>query len=131
MAFNPFHTFRKHQKTMFAGLTIVCMLTFVLTGFGFGGADYFSYISAKLGYRRVKDKDKAAQLYGQVVSADDLNEVQRQRTVANFYMRFAIAVAHMEVIRSINDNLLKDLPTDDPGRLEVQQVLSHWMGANS
>ena len=30
MAFNPFHAFRKHQKVVFAGLTIICMLTFVL-----------------------------------------------------------------------------------------------------
>ena len=30
MAFHPFRTFRKHKKVMFALLTIMCMLTFVL-----------------------------------------------------------------------------------------------------
>ena len=36
MAFNPFHGFRKHQKVVFAMLTILCMLTFVLCS-GMGG----------------------------------------------------------------------------------------------
>ena len=35
MASSPFRVFRKHQKVIFAGLTILCMLTFVMcTGMG-------------------------------------------------------------------------------------------------
>src|SRR5438094_144986 len=41
MAFNPFHRFRKHQKAMFAGLTILCMFIFVLSGSMSAGWDYF------------------------------------------------------------------------------------------
>src|SRR5882724_2502867 len=100
MAFNPFHTFRKHQKTMFAGLTIVCMLTFVLSS-GLGRGDFFSYVTDRIGYRSVQEKDKAALLYGQVVSSQDVNDLQRQRTLANVYMRTAIYVAHNVVVGNI------------------------------
>ena len=44
MAFNPFHTFRKHSKVVFAGLTILCMGVFVLSS-GMGRGDFFSQIS--------------------------------------------------------------------------------------
>ena len=51
MAFSPFSAFRKHQKVLFASLTVVCMLTFVLTSgvAGFGG-DFFSELPRWLGY---------------------------------------------------------------------------------
>src|SRR5262249_179908 len=48
MAFNPFHGFRKHKKTIFAILTIICMFTFVLSG-GFGRGDAFEWFLAKIG----------------------------------------------------------------------------------
>src|SRR5205807_1951120 len=62
MAFNPFHGFRKHQKVVFAALTIVCMLTFVLaSGVGMAG-DFFSELSRWLGGQRRSGTD-VARLY--------------------------------------------------------------------
>ena len=43
MAFNPFHGFRKHQKTLFAIMVIVCMFVFILQS---GAGDVFSRSSA-------------------------------------------------------------------------------------
>src|SRR5205807_6903284 len=38
MAFNPFASFRKHQKYWMAGAVLVCMLTFVLRSGGMKGS---------------------------------------------------------------------------------------------
>ena len=44
MAFNPFRGFRKHQKVIFGGLTILCMVTFVMCG-SMGRGDFFETVA--------------------------------------------------------------------------------------
>ena len=41
MAFNQFHHFRRYSKVVFAGLAIICMVTFVLSS-GMGRGDIFT-----------------------------------------------------------------------------------------
>src|SRR5262249_41899974 len=41
MAFNPFHAFRRHQKVIFALLTIVAMVTFIFCSGVPGTKDFF------------------------------------------------------------------------------------------
>lgn len=128
MAFNPFHGFRKHQKTLFAGLTIMCMVIFVLQ---FGRGDIFSSMTNQFGKHGVDEKDRAAVLYGQVVSGQDVAEIRRQREVANTYMLAAIGISHNIIVRNVDAEILSKLAQDDPARQDLQQILQQWMGANS
>lgn len=82
MAFNPFHGFRKHQKKFLAGLTIFCMLIFVLQ-FGFG--DVFDRVT--YWFRGYGSKDiPVASLYGRTVTARDVQRVQGMRRIASAFM---------------------------------------------
>lgn len=86
MAFNPFHRFRKHQKVWFAGLTIVCMIVFVCTGFG---GDVVSRFLGWAGANRSRG-EVVTKLYGKEVKESDLQDLARQRTFANEFMRSAV-----------------------------------------
>src|SRR5690606_28365016 len=57
MAFNPFHSFRKHRKVYFAILTIVCMFVFVLSSGIGGGGDVFDQVATWFGANRGRGKD--------------------------------------------------------------------------
>ena len=46
MAFNPFHSFRKYNKWVFAGLVLMAMFTFVLSS-GMGKGDIFQSVSPR------------------------------------------------------------------------------------
>jgi hypothetical protein len=76
MAFSPFRAFRKHQKAFFAGLTIVCMLTFVLAGSMSRGGDFFSWVGTLIGASR---EPKVALLYGKPVYRAEILNLRSQR----------------------------------------------------
>ncbi len=89
MAFNPFHAFRKHSKVVFAGLTILCMATFVLAGSG-GKGDFFSWLTDLFGGG---NRANYVSLYGKNYSVGDINELANQRRMASDYMDGAITAA--------------------------------------
>lgn len=82
MAFNPFTRFRKHQKVFFAGLTIVCMITFILQ---FGRGDPFERILSVMGMQRARG-EVVTTLYGKEVKAKDLQDIYQQRLLAGGLM---------------------------------------------
>jgi hypothetical protein len=105
MAFNPFHSFRKHQKAVFAGLTIICMLTFVLaSGVSGKGGDFFGEVGNWFGARnRGNDVGK---LYGHRLDARELQMLRLQRRTANDYMATAIIqFAHNNLFEKVFDAL--------------------------
>ncbi len=76
MAFHPFHWFRKHQKVIFAGLTIMTMIVFVAS---FGPGDLFSR-----GNRGARQPGKyVTTLYGRKVYEGDLWDLSAHRGVVN------------------------------------------------
>src|SRR4051794_35464027 len=92
MAFNPFHAFRKHQKVVFAGLTILCMITFILTGSSLTGrGDFFDWVQTTLGgegrYPQV------ASVYGKKIDQRDVGTLREQRMIASDYMQVASQIA--------------------------------------
>src|SRR5438874_12683218 len=99
MAFNPFHAFRKHQKAVFAGLTIICMLTFVLasgvSGLGRdardGGGDFFSEIAHMFSGRG--RTTGVAKLYAGRVEQAQITLLRAQRRTANSYLASALVLA--------------------------------------
>jgi hypothetical protein len=92
MAFNPFRGFRKHQKVIFAALTILCMLTFVLAGaFGSRGGDFFGWLQGVVGSRSATTE---ATVYGKDFSGQDIGRLKMQRMIANQFMKAALRRAH-------------------------------------
>src|SRR6266849_10794757 len=83
MAFNPFRAFRKHQKVFFAGLTILCMVTFVMCG-SMGQGDFFGTIANVFTGR--SRASAIATLYGKDISAKEIQELRSQRRLASQYM---------------------------------------------
>src|SRR5262249_30414984 len=88
MAFNPFHGFRKHQRTIITGIVIVCMLVFILQ---FGAGDIFSRALNWFGASRGKGQHVTT-LNGSKVYESDLGTLARQRQAANGFLSYAAEV---------------------------------------
>lgn len=121
MAFNPFHGFRKYQKTLLAGLTIFCMLIFVLST-GLGKGDFFGLMDYTPSGRA--KAEKAATLYGKTVSAEDVAELQRQRRLAEEYIRTALALGQQEVLRKVEGELMSLIKADENAVRVINQAKS-------
>ena len=78
MAFNPFHSFRRYSKTVFAGLAILCMFTFVLSS-GMGQGDFFSQIASTFGGG---GGNTVVTLHGTKIDARQFDSIQNQRRLA-------------------------------------------------
>jgi hypothetical protein len=85
MAFNPFHRFRKHQKVIFAVLTILIMFVFVLST-GTRG-DFFNDILPRFFGGKGTKGPLVATVYGTKVYDKDLKLEQEREQVANLLVR--------------------------------------------
>ncbi len=104
MAFNPFHSFRKHQKAVFAGLTIICMLTFVLaSGVSGKGGDFFGELGNWFGARN--HGNDVGKLYGHRIDAREMQILRLQRRSADSYIVKAILLAHRNLFEKVLDAL--------------------------
>ena len=104
MAFNPFESFRKNNKAIFAVVTIVCMFTFVLSsGIGQGG-DIFDWFSRMLGGR----DDRGAvlgEIDGKEYHQRNLEELRRRRMAANLFLLYAVNRADQHMRAQIMEDL--------------------------
>src|SRR4051794_18886006 len=83
MAFNPFASFRKHQKYWMAGAVLVCMLTFVLCSGGIRGTGLDDIIDR---WTRKRGTEYVG-VNGRSYSYEEVNKLKEQRAVANEFMR--------------------------------------------
>src|SRR5262249_8153975 len=102
MAFNPFHGFRKHSKVIFAILTIICMITFILS---FGRGDFFEWAVGLIGAS--KKGDVITTLYGSKVYQRDLQERKSHREIANELMRGVAGESVEPTMKKVEDELRK------------------------
>jgi hypothetical protein len=124
MAFNPFHAFRRHQKTLFAALTIICMFTFVLSSGIQGKGDFLGEMSMLVGLRsRVPE---AATLYGKKIEPFDFTLLREQRLVANQFMDAAISLAIDKIVQNA---LGPRSPLDQITKNTLQRVAQGWQQA--
>lgn len=89
MAYNPFDFFRRNQKVLFAGLTILVMFMFVLS---FGQGDFFSRFPQWVAKFQTTG-DKMAVIDGGTIKESQLSDVTKERGLANGYMQQANAKA--------------------------------------
>src|SRR5262245_39133664 len=110
MAFNPFHGFRKHSKVIFAILTIICMITFILS---FGRGDFFEWLVGLVGAG--KKGEVVTTLYGNKVYARQKEERADDRRIANEFMQ-GVAAAGAEktpaLLESALAKVLGEIPED-------------------
>jgi hypothetical protein len=113
MAFNPFHGFRKHKRVIFAILTIICMITFVLVGTGAGGkGDFFDWLLSMFGAGR-KQGEVVMKLDGSKIYESQVSERVRLRNTANnFVRRSALGPGFLATMDKIVDYLQKTSPTE-------------------
>jgi hypothetical protein len=93
MAFNPFETFRKRSKVIFALLGIVVMLTFVLSSGGMGSGDFFTQLQNGLTGGR-SNSTLMAKAFDEKVYDADLAEIRKQRQAANFFMQAGLSLSY-------------------------------------
>ena len=85
MAFNPFRTFRKHQKSFFAVMVIVCMFVFILS---FGAGDLVSQMLNWFGGGKGRGPVVATLNGDKVHEPPDLSKLAFQRQMAaNFFQK--------------------------------------------
>ena len=82
MAFNPFESFRKNQRSLMAFAAIVCMIVFV---FSFGQGDFFQTLQEWLA-TRTRTGTQVTTLYGEPVYESQLDKIARQRDLTNSFM---------------------------------------------
>jgi hypothetical protein len=92
MAFNPFHSFRKHQKVIFAVLAIICMFVFVLQ---FGRGDPIERMMRLFGGGRAKGP-LVTTLYSKKVYQSDLSRLLTQRRLASTFLASVIVPGQQE-----------------------------------
>src|SRR5208283_5839813 len=87
MAYNPFRAFRKHQKVLMAGMVLVAMVTFVLTGSLTGRGDFFDWF-ASIFTGRVS-RNTVITIDGKDIDILKLREISQHRQIANQFMSAA------------------------------------------
>jgi hypothetical protein len=104
MAFNPFHHFRRYSKVVFAGLAILCMITFVLSS-GMGRGDMLSQLTDwASGGRRGSE---VLTLYGKKFDGGQIRQIQVGRQMASEYMLASIDRARQNVLQRASEGVAK------------------------
>jgi len=116
MAYNPFDFFRKNQKILFAGLTILVMFMFVLS---FGRGDFFDWLPRWLGSKRSTGEVMAV-IDGDKIRASELDRLRTQRTIANKFMVQAAFMTYPKIFTNIQQS-------KDKVSLANQQTVDSWM----
>src|SRR5215469_5696028 len=109
MAFNPFRGFRKQQKVIFAILTIICMLTFVLAG-NFRGGDALDWVVGLFGGG--KKGDYVTTLYGDKIYDAELSRQGYERRLANVFMALTLQAGAQETALELRQEVLRPLPRE-------------------
>src|SRR5437773_2479712 len=94
MAFNPLNWFRKHQKVIFAIITIVIMFVFILS---FGRGDAFERIMSIAGASRASGA-LVTTLNGTKVREGDLDKTGKARALASHFLFATAFETHPRVL---------------------------------
>lgn len=106
MAFHPFGFFRKRQKTLLAGLTILSMFIFILTGFSGSIVDR---VNGWFGAGGRGDKSEVTKLDGTVITVSDVEHARLNRRIADAFMMRAVASAAQPSMSSLGADVQQRL----------------------
>src|SRR5262245_18209021 len=109
MAFNPFTSFRKHQKFWMAFLTLMAMVTFVLcTGVGGDLSDRLLMLFGGSGGGTL------AKIEGRNITYKELEDLKQQRMLAEKYTRRAIEIHEQNLSEYVKR---KDIPEEERSKV--------------
>jgi len=112
-------SFRKNQKAWLAGLTILCMVTFVMCqGIG-AGSNLLESMGVRFGSRK---GEVVATLYGKDILARDILELRQQRKLANTYLDQVTAMSRNQVFSAAFEASSK---SEEAQKRILQQVLMY------
>jgi len=119
MAYNPFDLFRRNQKIIFAGLTIVIMVMFI---FSFGRGDFFDWLPRWLGQKKSRGEVLAV-IDGDKFRESESSQIRNRRRLANQYMSAAARKALEELQGTAKERSDKVSPENRPVVQEAQQSI--------
>jgi hypothetical protein len=120
MAFNPFHAFRKRQKTLLAVLTVGVMFLFVFS-YGMKGDPFTDMMGGRRGRDETVLKQPDGQDFlfnGKKVTNTDIFKLAHQRQLADSYLDQVYGTALLRISEDI-DRLKKDMTKPGAFDLEV------------
>src|SRR5579885_1821142 len=106
MAFHPFGFFRKRQKTLLAGLPILSMFIFIVTGFSGSIVDR---VNGWFGAGGRVDKSEVTKLDGTVITVSDVEHARLNRRIADAFMMRAVASAAQPSMSSLGADVQQRL----------------------
>ena len=115
MAFNPFDLFRRNQKILMAGITVIIMFLFVLT---FGQGDIISRAPQWLASRQ-RTGEVIGTANGTKVYGSELADIRAGRLSANQYMDAAARRAVLGFQKLASDTMPR---VSAPSKLTLEQV---------
>lgn len=121
MAYNPFNIFRRNQKAIFAVITVFIMFTFVLSSGLGGGADFFDWLPQWIG-SKAKKGDHLATIDGTKIYSSDVEQVRKNRILANRFMELASLQARENVRQFVEDSMGRASPDRVPLFRRVLQL---------
>ncbi|MCZ2343789.1 MAG: hypothetical protein LC104_18630 [Bacteroidales bacterium] len=126
MAFNPFDVFRRNQRIIFAGLTVVIMFMFVLSS-GLGGkSDFFEWLPSLVA-QKVQSGDVLAVVNGKKVYESELNQLATNRVLANEYMANAALVSTNKLANALTTQIDKASPDNRPLFQEIERTRPYYL----
>jgi hypothetical protein len=121
MGYGPFHSFRKHQKTYFAALTILCMFVFVLGGISGNLDELKQFFGSSRG-------QAAATIDGKKITLPQISEVRIMRDMANDFMRASLDLIASKSASLVATDVMKpDAKLDPFVRQAIQSAVQFHM----
>src|SRR6266436_6256090 len=93
-------SFRRNQKAWMAGLIILCMVTFVLCGSFSAGGNLLDSLGVRFGQSK---GEVVATLYGKDILAREIQDLQKQRRLANQYMDYYTFISRENAFKAIDE----------------------------
>src|SRR5262249_46150247 len=115
MAYSPFRSFQKHQKTYFAALTILCMFVFVLTGLS-GNKDELKHLFGP------SKGQVAATIDGKKITLPEINEIRIMRDMANEFARTALDTMSTNLVLQLSSQARRPDLKLDPATIQAIQM---------
>jgi len=110
-------SFRRNQKAWLAGLTILCMVTFVLCGTIGAGGNLLESFGVRFGQSK---GEVVATLYGKDILAREIQDLRNQRRLANVYLDQVTRASRAQVFSAAFEASSK---WEESQRRILQQVL--------
>src|SRR6266852_1416071 len=93
-------SFRKNQKAWLAGLTILCMVSFVMCSGIVAGSNLLESFGVRFGQSKGA---VVATLYGRDILAREIQDLQKQRKLANQYMDYYTFISRENAFKAIQE----------------------------